>query len=354
MIDVASVTQLMSAGADARAAAGDRAQPADCKRRREYQSITGNRGMQLLLAGTVRNYLPPRLDASCRRCSTQRTEAIAALAAMCQAALRCQRGAVAAAAGSAAAGAQRSSVQAGRQSAALLQAVSQEALANTALASRPCSSSSTRSARANDQKAHARSAGADQCGAGHAAERADQAAGALPGRSGRAMGERAARARADRLRATGSSPPASSRPLIRRHGESPWASLQTFWSWLNGQLAELHRRQHRARGRGAGAGDRDAGDAVRHGLGLPAADRSHRGAVGRRAQAHRDAGGGPGVALHLWLYNSVIVDTFYHAPAQLAAAVVGAADPVTTIDAIWSRAERWPDCSVEQGRRAQR
>lgn len=44
-----------------------------------------------------------------------------------------------------------------------------------------------------------------------------------------------------------------------------------------------------------------------------------------------------GVALHLWLYNSVIVDTFYQAPTQLAAAVVGASDPVTTIDAIWAQ-----------------
>jgi type IV secretion system protein VirB6 len=42
-----------------------------------------------------------------------------------------------------------------------------------------------------------------------------------------------------------------------------------------------------------------------------------------------------GIALHLWLYNSLIVDTFYEAPAQLAAAIVGAADPVKTIDAIW-------------------
>lgn len=44
-----------------------------------------------------------------------------------------------------------------------------------------------------------------------------------------------------------------------------------------------------------------------------------------------------GVALHLWLYNSVIVDTFYKAPAELAAAIAGAADPVATIDAIWER-----------------
>lgn len=42
-----------------------------------------------------------------------------------------------------------------------------------------------------------------------------------------------------------------------------------------------------------------------------------------------------GVGLRLWLYNSVIVDTFYHAPAQLAAVLVGSSDPVDTIDAVW-------------------
>jgi type IV secretion system protein VirB6 len=44
-----------------------------------------------------------------------------------------------------------------------------------------------------------------------------------------------------------------------------------------------------------------------------------------------------GVALRLWLYNTVIVDTFYSAPSQLAAAVIGAADPVGTIDTIWQQ-----------------
>jgi type IV secretion system protein VirB6 len=44
-----------------------------------------------------------------------------------------------------------------------------------------------------------------------------------------------------------------------------------------------------------------------------------------------------GSALHLWLYDSLIVDTFYRAPAQLAADVVGAADPVATVDAIWNQ-----------------
>jgi len=42
-----------------------------------------------------------------------------------------------------------------------------------------------------------------------------------------------------------------------------------------------------------------------------------------------------GAALQLWLYNAVIVDTFYNAPAQLAAVVAGAASPVTTLDTVW-------------------
>jgi type IV secretion system protein VirB6 len=43
-----------------------------------------------------------------------------------------------------------------------------------------------------------------------------------------------------------------------------------------------------------------------------------------------------GGALHLWLYDDVIVDTFYHAPAAVSAAMVGAADPIATVDAIWT------------------
>lgn len=44
-----------------------------------------------------------------------------------------------------------------------------------------------------------------------------------------------------------------------------------------------------------------------------------------------------GVGLHLWLYNTLLVDTFYQAPTEFAAAVVGASDPVSTIDAIWGQ-----------------
>jgi len=40
------------------------------------------------------------------------------------------------------------------------------------------------------------------------------------------------------------------------------------------------------------------------------------------------------VALRLWLYNTVVVDTFFNAPGQLAAVIVGAYDAVGTVDRI--------------------
>jgi type IV secretion system protein VirB6 len=41
-----------------------------------------------------------------------------------------------------------------------------------------------------------------------------------------------------------------------------------------------------------------------------------------------------GCALQLWLYNSLLVDTFFNAPSQLGAIIVGAFDPVGIIDQI--------------------
>jgi type IV secretion system protein VirB6 len=41
-----------------------------------------------------------------------------------------------------------------------------------------------------------------------------------------------------------------------------------------------------------------------------------------------------GIGLQLWLYNAVIVDTFFNAPTQLAASVIGAYDPVGIVDTI--------------------
>jgi type IV secretion system protein VirB6 len=44
-----------------------------------------------------------------------------------------------------------------------------------------------------------------------------------------------------------------------------------------------------------------------------------------------------GVGINLWAYNTVVVDTFFNAPRQLAASIVGAADPIATIDDIWDK-----------------
>ena len=41
-----------------------------------------------------------------------------------------------------------------------------------------------------------------------------------------------------------------------------------------------------------------------------------------------------GVGLHLWLYNTMLVDTFYRAPGELAAAVLGTGSSVTLVDQI--------------------
>ena len=41
-----------------------------------------------------------------------------------------------------------------------------------------------------------------------------------------------------------------------------------------------------------------------------------------------------GASLQLWLYNAVLVDSFFNAPGQLAAGVVGAYDSVTVVDRI--------------------
>lgn len=41
-----------------------------------------------------------------------------------------------------------------------------------------------------------------------------------------------------------------------------------------------------------------------------------------------------GVALHLWLYQTLIVDTFFNAPAELAGSIIGSYDPVGIVDQI--------------------
>src|ERR1700684_1993281 len=52
-----------------------------------------------------------------------------------------------------------------------------------------------------------------------------------------------------------------------------------------------------------------------------------------------------GVGLDLWLYDSVIVETFYRAPAALAGQLVGATDFVTIVDTILFRGDEVPTTS---------
>lgn len=47
-----------------------------------------------------------------------------------------------------------------------------------------------------------------------------------------------------------------------------------------------------------------------------------------------------GIGLRLWLFNEVIVDTFFNAPAQLAAAISGSGAPVSVVDTIWDQGGR--------------
>ena len=131
VIDIASVTQLMSEVQQLeQQLATARSQLTQAQA--EFQTITGNRGLQSLLGGTVRNYLPP--DWTTLQAALQGTggasAAYPALAADITRALNAnavlspqQLTALPPPAGSA--------VQAGRQSAALLQALSHEALSNS-------------------------------------------------------------------------------------------------------------------------------------------------------------------------------------------------------------------------------
>jgi len=56
-----------------------------------------------------------------------------------------------------------------------------------------------------------------------------------------------------------------------------------------------------------------------------------------------------GVSLRLWLYNEVIVDTFFNAPTQLAAFVVGAYEPVAVVDEIIFQGGDAGDALIEKG-----
>jgi type IV secretion system protein VirB5 len=131
VIDVASVTQLISQVQQLeQQVATARGQLMQAQA--EFQTMTGNRGLQSLLGGTVRNYLPPDwatlqgtlqgAGSAAGAYSTLVADVTRALNA--NAVLSAQQlGALPPGAGS--------TLQAGRQSAALLQALTHEALSNS-------------------------------------------------------------------------------------------------------------------------------------------------------------------------------------------------------------------------------
>jgi type IV secretion system protein VirB6 len=56
-----------------------------------------------------------------------------------------------------------------------------------------------------------------------------------------------------------------------------------------------------------------------------------------------------GVSLSLWLYNAVIVDTFFNAPTQLAAAAIGGYDAVSAVDGILRQGGDAGDLLIRKG-----
>ena len=56
-----------------------------------------------------------------------------------------------------------------------------------------------------------------------------------------------------------------------------------------------------------------------------------------------------GVGLKLWAYNALLVNTFFTAPAELAAAVLGAPSAVGVIDQVWADGNRVAEALLAQG-----
>lgn len=56
-----------------------------------------------------------------------------------------------------------------------------------------------------------------------------------------------------------------------------------------------------------------------------------------------------GIGIRLWMYNSLVVDTFVNGPSQLAQAILGAANPVSLIDQIWRDGNKVGQALITQG-----
>src|SRR4029078_6923668 len=56
-----------------------------------------------------------------------------------------------------------------------------------------------------------------------------------------------------------------------------------------------------------------------------------------------------GVAVNLWLYQTVIVDTVFKAPEQLGAVLIGAYDPIVIVDEILNQGSDAASLLIEKG-----
>jgi type IV secretion system protein VirB5 len=128
VIDVASVTQLIQQ-VETAAKQLQMAESQLSQAQQEYQSLTGSRGMQNLLSGTARNYLPTSTT-SLQATVTGSGGTYGSLSTSVQSAMSANAVLSAAALASLSA-AELNAIQTQRQSVGLLQGISQQALANS-------------------------------------------------------------------------------------------------------------------------------------------------------------------------------------------------------------------------------
>ena len=185
----------------------------------QFESLTGSRGMERLLAGATRNYLPPDwavFERTLRRVETS----YAALGAQIEAVI--EGNAVLTPEQTAhLVPDQREQLEAARRSAALLQVTSRQALQVSSERFDAPAGSDRRDSDGDGPEGRARPAGAHRGRAGDAAERAHEADGALPGGRGRRTRSGAARARARGREHRLAAPRAGHRPqrLRRLHAD---------------------------------------------------------------------------------------------------------------------------------------
>jgi type IV secretion system protein VirB5 len=129
VIDVASVAQLIQQ-AQTLASQLQQARAQVAQAQALYQSLTGNRGMQLLLSGTVRNYLPTNWASLTAAIQGSGSSAYGALNGDIQSALRVNA-VLTQPQLAALPPAQQAQINAARGNLALLQGLTQEALANS-------------------------------------------------------------------------------------------------------------------------------------------------------------------------------------------------------------------------------